>query len=290
MQTLLTLVSFSLCFASPAKTVDIAEKLYQKRSENPQNAYQAMKIYQDLAVKATNDYDKAVLKTKQSLALYYFADQESDKKKKISFFKQGSEVADEAIILLTGKNSLSFEPKNPDHKTPLALAHYASAAHRGKWGSTRGALKSLTAWPTLRKHLDAIIKTDEKVGEYGGHRILGRSMMKLPGLFGGSIKKSEKYLAYAYNKTLHPTLKTSTNPRTTSFYLETLAKRKKSPEVFCKVYKSFQSLYSLPNDKLAQLNSAKFAEIQMELKNFKKEGKRARKYAKSNCNFKNAVI
>ena len=117
---------------------------------------------------------KRLFKTKYSEANSYYGSQQTEKQTKLDIFTLGTDMAKEAVVLLTGGDPYSTVPKDPNHRSALALAHYWAAANLGQWADTRGPLHSLGQWPNLEKHLAAIIANDESTEEYGAYRIWGR--------------------------------------------------------------------------------------------------------------------
>ncbi len=285
MKAIIALASAVLTLNSFSNTFEEAQALYTKRGEDFSNAKRAADIYQKLSHQAEQDFQKANLKTKQAQALYFYAGRLSSDKEKEIFHKQAFQVADEAIQALTGGDQFSDTPRNSAHKTELAQAHYFSAINMGRWAEARGVLASLGQWSNMKKHLEAVIKNDETVEDYGAHRTLGRAYMKLPFTHGGSNKKSEKYLRKAYDKTLNEDFETSANTTTTSYYLDILAARDKA-DTFCEVYDTFYSLHEASGEELKELNPRLVPETKLDLEKFE-SGKDYEEdihdYAETNC-------
>ena len=103
--------------------------------------------------------------------------------------------------------------------------------------------------------------------EYGAHRVLGRAYSELPFFAGGSYSKSKKYLNEAYEKTMHDTLGTSINVRTTLYLLNTLQEMDEDGE-FCDVYDPFSDLMPLSEETARELNPERVLENLLDMKMF----------------------
>jgi len=249
-----------------------AQDLYHRRGEDFDNARKAAEIYRQLGMEAEQEFEKAQFKIKEAQALYFYGDLLSSdllisRQKKEELHRQGFETAHGAVRLLTGRDRFSDSPKDPAHKRELALAHYFSAGNMGRWALARGIPASLGKWPEMVKHLEAVVKNDPSVEDYGVDRIFGRAYMKLPLTAGGSYEKSEKHLKKAYESTLHRELETSVNATTTAYYLDILATRDNS-EAFCPVYRSFSALLGASEQELERLNPEMLPETQLGLERF----------------------
>lgn len=83
-----------------------------------------------------------------------------------------------------GKRAVELAPKNPE-------AHFWFATNTGKWGQTKGVLRSLFLLPTIREELDIIFALAPK--HPGAHALAGNINLEVPALFGGSLDKAEEY-------------------------------------------------------------------------------------------------
>lgn len=254
---------------SMATTPDQARELYEKRGEDITNAKAAADIYKSLASDGTrNKFFRAEMYRKQAQALYFFGNQQTSKDKKKEIHEKGYLVADEAIKILS-KEGTAFgsTPVEADKKTDLALAHYFSAINMGKWAEARGVLASLGQWDEMKAHLDAVVKNDKTVENWGAHRTFGRAYLKLPFTHGGSSRKSMRYLQEAFEETFNDTFETSTNTTTTAYLLDTLAKRDETDQ-FCEVFFPFMDLTEASDEDLQELNPKLVPEAKKDLRDF----------------------
>jgi len=113
-----------------------------------------------------------------SRILYYIGEHTEKKKEKKSIFAQGVYYAERAIDL---------EPEKPD-------GHYWHGVNNGKYGETRGVLKSLFLVKPIKRAMNKVIELDRSYEEGGPDRVLGRVYFKLPGFAGGSKEKSLEHL------------------------------------------------------------------------------------------------
>jgi tetratricopeptide (TPR) repeat protein len=113
-----------------------------------------------------------------SRILYYIGEHTEKKKDKKALFSQGVYYAERAIEL---------EPEKPD-------GHYWHGVNNGKYGETRGVLKSLFLVKPIKKAMNKVIEIDRSYEEGGPDRVLGRVYFKLPGFAGGSKEKSLEHL------------------------------------------------------------------------------------------------
>jgi len=113
-----------------------------------------------------------------SRILYYIGEHTEKKKDKKAIFAQGVYYAERAIEL---------EPEKPD-------GHYWHGVNNGKYGETRGVLKSLFLVKPIKKAMNKVIEIDRSYEEGGPDRVLGRVYFKLPGFAGGSKEKSLEHL------------------------------------------------------------------------------------------------
>ena len=263
-----------------------AQRYYQQRGENAENAKKAADLYQELAQQENDPTAKAILNIQASQAIYFYASNQEAKEDRKRLHEKGFQVADTAVVALTGGDSYSDTPLDPAQSSNLARAHYFSAINMGKWAQARGILASLDQWKHMKKHLDAILKNDETVEDYGVYRTYGRSYMKLPKTHDGSKEKSEESLKTAYDNTLHSDLETSTCTTTTLYYLDILAKRDNA-DVFCEVYDGLNTLREASPEELKGLNPNRVPENQRNLQQYEagaeKYMKKIEEYGQTNC-------
>ncbi len=113
-----------------------------------------------------------------SRILYYIGEHTEKKKEKKTIFARGVYYAEKAIDL---------EPEKPD-------GHYWHGVNNGKYGETRGVLKSLFLVKPIKQAINKVIELDRSYEDGGPDRVLGRVYFKLPGFAGGSKEKSLEHL------------------------------------------------------------------------------------------------
>lgn len=113
-----------------------------------------------------------------SRILYYIGEHTPDKKEKKAVFSRGVYYAQKAV---------EAEPEKPD-------GHYWLGVNNGKYGETKGVLKSLSLVKPIKNAMNKVIELDRSYEEGGADRVLGRVYFKLPGFAGGSKEKSLEHL------------------------------------------------------------------------------------------------
>jgi tetratricopeptide (TPR) repeat protein len=94
------------------------------------------------------------------------------------------------------KKAIELNPKN-------AGGHFWLGVNDGKYGESRGILKSLFLVGPIKDAMQQVIAIDPAYEHGGAYRVLGRMFYKLPGFAGGGVDKSitnlKKSLEYAPN-------------------------------------------------------------------------------------------
>lgn len=165
--------------------------LYSQEAENL--IVQADELYEQMKDMATAEkalalYREALLKLEKGnkyeaywricRMLYYIGEHTEDKKEKKKIFSQGTYYGKKAVEEQSGK---------PD-------GHYWLGVAYGKYGETRGVLKSLSLVKPIKQAMNKVIELDRSYEEGGPDRVLGRVYFKLPGIAGGDKKKSREHL------------------------------------------------------------------------------------------------
>jgi tetratricopeptide (TPR) repeat protein len=109
---------------------------------------------------------------------YYIGSHTAEKKDQRDIFSKGIEYAEQAIEL---------GPERPD-------GHYWLAVNNGKFGESKGVLKSLGLVKPIKESLNKVIELDRSYEEGGADRVLGRVFFKVPGFAGGDKEESLKHL------------------------------------------------------------------------------------------------
>jgi tetratricopeptide (TPR) repeat protein len=92
---------------------------------------------------------------------------------KLAAYDRGREI---------GKRAVELAPKDVG-------AHLWYAINTGRWGQTKGVLRSLFLLPTLREELDVIFALDPRSAS--AHLLAGNVFFEVPALFGGDRAKAE---------------------------------------------------------------------------------------------------
>ena len=94
---------------------------------------------------------------------------------KLAAYDRGREI---------GKRAVELAPKN-------AGAHLWYAINTGRWGQTKGVLRSLFLLPTMREELDIIFALEPRSAS--AHVLAGNVFVEVPALFGGDRTKAEEH-------------------------------------------------------------------------------------------------
>jgi tetratricopeptide (TPR) repeat protein len=82
-----------------------------------------------------------------------------------------------------GKRAVELAPKNPE-------AHVWYGINTGRWGLTKGVMRSLFLLPTVREEVEATLALDPK--NLRALALSGNVYLEVPGLFGGDKDKAEQ--------------------------------------------------------------------------------------------------
>jgi tetratricopeptide (TPR) repeat protein len=93
---------------------------------------------------------------------------------KLAAYERGREV---------GQRAVELAPKNPE-------AHVWYGINTGRWGLTKGVMRSLFLLPTVRQEIDATLALDPK--NLRALALSGNVFLEVPGLFGGDRDKAEQ--------------------------------------------------------------------------------------------------
>jgi len=177
----LLLLSLIFIIASPWLWGDAVEDLLLKGDEfyaqrqDLNMAANALARYQEALRLAPDSFDVLV---KNLQAMYYVGDNTAASAEKQKIFKQAMEICKKAVAL------------RPDR----VEGHYWLGVHTGSYGEARGVLKSLFLKNDIIRAMNRAIAIDGAYENGGAYCVLGRLYYKVPGLFGGSNKKSRQHL------------------------------------------------------------------------------------------------
>ncbi len=131
--------------------------------------------YETAAETIENKYD---VNWKMARILYHIGAHTADKKEQQEIFSNAIALAEKAIAL---------DPEKPD-------GHYWLAVNNGKFGESKGVMKSLGLVKPIKESLNKVIKLDRSYEEGGADRVLGRVFFKVPGIAGGNKDESLRHL------------------------------------------------------------------------------------------------
>lgn len=83
-----------------------------------------------------------------------------------------------------GQRAVELAPRSED-------AHVWYAINTGRWGQTKGVLRSLFLLPTIQRELDVIFALNPR--SIRGHALAGNVYFELPALVGGDRTKAEEH-------------------------------------------------------------------------------------------------
>ena len=92
---------------------------------------------------------------------------------KLAAYDRGREV---------GKRAVELAPRDPE-------AHVWYGINTGRWGLTKGVMRSLFLLPTVREEVDATLALDPR--NLRALALSGNVFLEVPGLFGGDREKAE---------------------------------------------------------------------------------------------------
>ncbi len=83
-----------------------------------------------------------------------------------------------------GRRAVELAPRSEE-------AHVWYAINTGRWGQTKGIMRSLFLLPTVREELDIILGLNPR--SVRGHALAGNVFFELPALLGGDRRKAEEH-------------------------------------------------------------------------------------------------
>jgi tetratricopeptide (TPR) repeat protein len=168
--TLVALLGIQAPAQTPEELIAEGDALYAQR-QDPLLAARTLAKYRE-ALRLAPDHYQALWKNAQ--IMYYLGDHSTDSKEKLKIFKEAMELC---------KKAVSIRPDGVE-------GHYWLGVHTGSYGETRGVLKSLFLKNDIIAEMNKAIALDGTYEKGGAYCVLGRLYFKVPGLFGGSNKKS----------------------------------------------------------------------------------------------------
>jgi len=173
---IILLMTLALCLPgeTPEELILQGDALYARRHE-PLLAGQALAKYREALALAPDNYEAM---KKNAQAMFFIGDNAANNDEKQKIFKGGMDLAKKIIALNPGR----------------VEGHYWLGVHTGSYGEARGVLKSLFLKNDIIAAMNKAIAIDGSYEMGGAYCVLGRLYFKVPGLFGGSNRKSRQNL------------------------------------------------------------------------------------------------
>ena len=149
------------------------EALYKQR-ENLASAQQAEGIWADRVAKDPKDFESA---WKLARARYWLGTHAPEKSRK-AYLESG---------IAAGRAAIGLAANKPE-------GHFWVAANMGALAESFGMRQGLKYRGDIKDELETVLRIDPAFQQGSADRALGRWYFKVPGLFGGSDKKSEEHL------------------------------------------------------------------------------------------------
>jgi tetratricopeptide (TPR) repeat protein len=170
----IVLVSMMASGQAAEELIEKADALYAGM-QDLETAEEALGLYRDALIAADNKYEAY---WKIARIMYYVGEHKDKKKDRQNTFAQAVYHAEKAMAL---------EPEKPD-------GYYWRGVNNGKYGETRGVLKSLALVKPIKSDMNKVIELNRAYEEGGPDRVMGRVFFKLPGFAGGDKDKSLEHL------------------------------------------------------------------------------------------------
>ena len=163
------------------------DALYRQR-ENMASAQQAEGVWAERLAQDARDFESA---WKLSRARYWLGGHAAENRRK-AYFESG---------IVAGRAAVAIAPTKPE-------GHFWIAANMGALAESFGLRQGLKYRGDIKDELETVLRLDPAYQQGSADRALGRWYFKVPGLFGGSDKKSEVHLrkSLSYNPNSHSSL------------------------------------------------------------------------------------
>ncbi len=164
----LVLVPFAAAAQTPAET---ARALVARYHEDPATIDRA----RDLLEKALTTERRVDTMITLSYVYFLIGDvRATTADEKLAAYDKGREI---------GRRAVELAPKDPE-------AHVWYGINTGRWGVTKGIMRSLFLLPTVREEVDATLALDPR--NLRALALSGNVFLEVPGLFGGDKDKARQ--------------------------------------------------------------------------------------------------
>jgi tetratricopeptide (TPR) repeat protein len=165
---------------------DDPDALYRNRASIEQ-ARSAAAVWEARLMRDARDFDAA---WKLARVCYWLGNHEAQESARRTALDRG---------IAAGRQAVSIHGERPE-------GHFWIAANMGTLAESFGVRQGLKYRGEIRSELETVLRIDPGFQKGSADRALGRWYFKVPGLFGGSNKKSEEHLrkslAYDNNSTV----------------------------------------------------------------------------------------
>jgi hypothetical protein len=170
--------SFVMLLAAMALSISLAaqedpDALYRERA-NVARAQEAADIWQARLTANAQDFESA---WKLARATYWLGEQDAPSARR-AWLERGVEA---------GRTAAKLQPQRPE-------GHFWMAANMGALAESFGMRQGLRYRGPVKDALETVLRLDPAFLDGSADRALGRWYFRVPGLFGGSNKKSEEHL------------------------------------------------------------------------------------------------
>ncbi len=153
------------------------DALYVNRADYA-TAKEARRKYEEALAAGEDPYEA---NWKLSRICYWIGDHTGAKDLKKTILLAGVEYA---------KKAIEINPNKPD-------GHFWLGVNYGVYGEAKGILKSLALVKPIKAEMNRVVQIDPAYDHGGADRVLGRVYHEVPGIAGGSEKKSLEHLLKA---------------------------------------------------------------------------------------------
>jgi hypothetical protein len=183
---LLTLTSILTLAAGPALAQDDPDALYRNRADAAQ-ARRAAAVWESRLTRDARDFDAA---WKLARVCYWLGNHEAKETDRRKALERGIEA---------GRIAVRVRDDRPE-------GHFWIAANMGTLAESFGLRQGLKYRGDIKRELEIVLRLDPAFQKGSADRALGRWYYKVPGLLGGSNRKSEAHLRQSLTYAPHNTV------------------------------------------------------------------------------------
>ena len=160
-------------YVAQAPPAEDADRLYADRA-NPASAERAVAIWDDRLMRDGNDFEAAW----KLARVCYWLGEHVPRAEQRRQYERG---------VGAGRRAITIDAKRPD-------GHFWMAANMGMLAESFGLRQGLKYRGPIKDALETVLRIDPTYQQGSADRALGRWYFKVPGLFGGSNRKSVEHL------------------------------------------------------------------------------------------------